>query len=223
MSRLLVVDDEERIRQLMRRVLESEGYVVDTAATGSDGLDKAAGYPYGLVVLDLMLPDMSGSDVLAGLLAGGGETRRVLVVSAVPEIGQRVRVLDMGALDFLPKPFAIAELLARIRARLRDPAQATTPRMLLVGELRLDTQRRVLVDGDRTVPLSQREYLLLNHLMRRAGEVCSREELLNDVWGYRFDPGSNVVDVYVRRLRAKLDATEMIETVRNVGYCLVAG
>jgi len=222
MSRLLVVEDEERVRQLVRRVLESEGYSVDTAATGADGLDQAAARGYGLVVLDLMLPDMSGAEVLAELL-GRGLSTRVLVLSAVPEIGQRVHVLDMGALDFLPKPFAIAELLARVRARLREPVLALAPRILQVGDLRLDMQRRMLVAAGRAVPLSQREYVLLHHLMQRAGEVCSREELLNDVWGYRFDPGSNVVDVYVRRLRAKLDATELIETVRNVGYCLVAG
>jgi DNA-binding response OmpR family regulator len=221
MSRLLVVDDEERVRQLVRRVLEGEGYSVDTAATGTDGLDKAAARGYGLIVLDIMLPDMSGADVLAELL-GRRLCRRVLVLSAVPEIGQRVHVLDMGALDFLPKPFAIAELLARVRARLREPVLALAPRILQVGELRLDTQRRVVAAG-RTVPLSQREYLLLNHLMQRAGEVCSRDELLNDVWGYQFDPGSNVVDVYVRRLRAKLEANDLIETVRNVGYCLIAG
>lgn len=222
MSRLLVVEDEERVRQLVRRVLESEGYSVDTAATGAEGLTKAEVHAYGLVVLDLMLPDMSGDEVLAELL-GRRLAMRVLVLSAVPEIGQRVHVLDMGALDFLPKPFAIAELLARVRARLRDAAPAAAPRIVQVGELRLDMRRRVLVAAGRTVPLSQREFVLLHHLMQRAGEVCSREELLNDVWGYRFDPGSNVVDVYVRRLRAKLAAAEVIETVRNVGYCLVTG
>jgi DNA-binding response OmpR family regulator len=106
---------------------------------------------------------------------------------------------------------------------MREPGPATGVRFLRVGALRLDTQRRALVTGDRSVQLSLREYVLLEHLMRRAGEVCSREELISDVWGYQFDPGSNVVDVYVRRLRSKLDANERIETVRNVGYCLVAG
>ena len=221
MNRLLVIDDEEQVRRLLRRVLESEGYAVDTAASGGEGLDLAD-RNHDLVVLDLMLPDMSGADVLDGLLRGKPD-RKVLVLSAVPEIGLRVQVLDRGALDFLPKPFAIAELLARVRARLRATGSGSRTRFVNVGALRLDTQRRVLHAGPRTVALSHREYVLLHHLMLRAGEVCSRAELLTDVWGYQFDPGSNVVDVYVRRLRTKLGAGGQIETVRNVGYCLVAG
>ena len=221
MSRLLVVDDEENIRRLLRRVLEAEGYAVDVACTGGEALRMASACRYRLTVLDLMLPDLSGTEVLSRLLASQPDLR-VLVLSAVPEIGRRVQVLDMGALDFLPKPFAIAELLARMRVRMREPGPAADVRFLRVGTLRLDTMRRTLVTGDRPVQLSLRECVLLEHLMRRAGEVCSREELLRDVWGYEFDPGSNVVDVYVRRLRSKLDANQRIETVRNVGYCLIA-
>lgn len=222
MSRLLVVDDEESVRRLLRRVLEAEGHAVDTAGGGADALRMAGGDRYRLVVLDLMLPDMPGTEVLTRLLADRPD-QRVLVLSAVPEIGLRVQVLDMGALDFLPKPFAIAELLARIRIRMREPGLTGDARFLHVGGLRLDTQRRMLTTTVRSVLLSQREYMLLLHLMLRAGEVCSREELLSDVWGYQFDPGSNVVDVYVRRLRSKLDAGQQIETVRNVGYSLIAG
>jgi len=222
MSRLLVVDDEERIRRLLRRVLEAAGYAVDVAGTGGVALRMAGACRYRLIVLDLMLPDLYGTEVLSRLLDGQPDLR-VLVLSAVPEIGRRVQVLDMGALDFLAKPFAIAELLARVRVRMREPGPVTDARFLCVGALRLDTQRRTLVTGDRSVQLSLREYVLLEHLMRRAGEVCSRDELLSDVWGYQFAPGSNVVDVYVRRLRSKLDANQRIETVRNVGYCLVAG
>jgi DNA-binding response OmpR family regulator len=222
MSRLLVVDDEEGVRRLLRRVLEGEGHAVDTASTGGEALRMSGIHRYRLIVLDLMLPDLCGTQVLSRML-GSQPGLRVLVLSAVPEIGRRVQVLDMGALDFLPKPIAIAELLARVRVRMREPGPVPETRFLRVGALRLDTQRRMLVAGDRTVQLSLREYVLLQHLMRRAGEVCSREELLSDVWGYQFDPGSNVVDVYVRRLRSKLDANQRIETVRNVGYCLVAG
>ena len=222
MSRLLVVDDEERIRRLLRRVLEAEGFNVETAATGTEGLAAASTGGHDLIVLDLMLPDLSGAAVLSALMSEHPSSK-VLVLSAVPEIGQRVRVLDMGALDFLAKPFAIAELLARVRARLREPGAKEGGRFLRVGDLELDTHRRLLRAGFRSVALSQREFVLLSHLMRRAGEVCSRDELLTDVWGYRFDPGSNVVDVYVRRLRTKLQTTQMIETVRNVGYCLTAG
>lgn len=221
MAGLLVVDDEERIRRLMRRVFENEGFPVHTVGTGADALAAAAAHDHDLVVLDLGLPDMSGTDVLAALL-DAEPGRRVIVVSAAPQIGSRVQVLDMGALDFLAKPFAIAELLARVRARMREPAAVPTGRSLAAGELLLDTQRRELQVAGRTVPLSHREYVLLSHLIRRVGQVCSREELLADVWGFHFDPGSNVVDVYIRRLRAKLGTTR-IETVRNVGYSLIAG
>ena len=220
MSGLLIVDDEERIRTLLRRVFENEGFAVDTAASGTEAV-ALAGRGHDLVVLDLMLPDIDGTEVLTRLLAAD-PARRVVVLSAVPEIGSRVQVLDMGALDFIPKPFAIAELLARVRARLREPTQAGRLRGMAAGDLRLDTERRELTVDGRVVPLSQREYVLLGHLMRRAGQVCSREELLADVWGYTFDPGSNVVDVYIRRLRAKLGLAR-IETVRNVGYSLIAG
>jgi two-component system, OmpR family, response regulator len=221
MSGLLVVDDEERIRKLLRRVFEHEGFAVDTAATGTEALAMAARRDHDLVVLDLMLPDIPGSEILGGLLESN-PAARVLVLSAAPEIGSRVQVLDMGALDFLAKPFAIAELLARVRARLREGPHAAAGHTVEVGDLRLDTQRHELHVGGRRIPLSHREFVLLGHLMRRAGQVCSREELLADVWGYTFDPGSNVVDVYIRRLRAKLGLAR-IETVRNVGYSLTAG
>jgi len=223
MSRLLVVDDELRVRRLLQRALSSAGYTVDLAGTGAEGLTAATMIDYDLVVLDLMLPDRPGDEVLAALLDHQPEAR-VIVLSAVPEIGARIHVLDAGALDFLPKPFVIAELLARIRARLRDhPAGGNGNRFLQVGELRLDTQRLTVSMGSHQTTLSHREFLLLQHFMQRAGEVCSRDELLADVWGYQFDPGSNVVDVYVRRLRSKLDGLRRIETVRNVGYCLSAG
>ena len=224
MSRVLVIDDEERVRSLLQRALQSAGYVVDQAGSATAGLTAAVGRGYDLVVLDLMLPDRPGSEVLTEILDRQPEVK-IIVLSAVPEIGARVQVLDAGALDFLPKPFVIAELLARIRARLRTPGPGGPggSRFLQVGDLRLDTQRRMVSIGAQQTMLSHREFLLLNHLMQRADEVCSREELLADVWGYQFDPGSNVVDVYVRRLRSKLDGLRRIETVRNVGYSLSAG
>jgi DNA-binding response OmpR family regulator len=132
-----------------------------------------------------------------------------------------VRCLELGASDYLPKPFALAEFLARVRARLRQPAAPPAPRILVAGRLSLDLVRRTADVGQGPVGLSEREFLLLQHLMRKEGEVCPREELLAEVWGFSFDPGSNVVDVYVGRLRSKLGA-ELIETVRNVGYRLEA-
>jgi DNA-binding response OmpR family regulator len=214
MSRVLVVDDEERVRRLLRRALESSGYAVDCAGDAAEGLAAVRADDYDLVVLDLMLPDRAGDELLVELLDERPELR-VIVLSAVPEIGARVQVLDAGALDFMIKTFMIAELL-------RDHHQHLTGRFRQVGDLRLDTQRRAVSIGNQQTSLSHREFLLLNHLMQRANQVCSREELLADVWGYQFDPGSNVVDVYVRRLRSKLDGLRKIETVRNVGYCLSA-
>jgi DNA-binding response OmpR family regulator len=232
MTRLLVVDDEELICRMLGRALRSAGYEVDSATTGPAALDAVRAHSYDMIVLDLMLPGMPGSDVLRRLLDERPD-RRVLVLSAAAGVEARVGCLEAGAVDYLAKPFALAELLARIRRRLRPawtveqamPAQRPSPyrsvHELRVGDVMLDTRRRSLRMGDRQRPLSHREYTLLLHLMQRAGEVCTRAELLSAVWGYTFDPGSNVVDVYIRRLRAKLDA-EHIATVRNVGYSFVA-
>jgi two-component system OmpR family response regulator len=230
---MLVVDDEDRICRFVGRALRSEGYEVDVATSGPAALRSARAHDYDMVVLDLMLPGLSGHEVLRRLLDERPD-RKILVLSAVTDVEARVSCLEGGAVDFLSKPFALAELLARIRSRLRDNHPEPTypdevaelpergggregPRDLRVGSLRLDSRRRSLeVDGERR-PLSHREYTLLLHLMQHAGRVCTRQELLSDVWGYDFDPGSNIVDVYIRRVRSKLDV-DLIETVRNVGY-----
>jgi DNA-binding response OmpR family regulator len=217
LERVLVIEDDERISRLVSRALQQDGYPVECSPTGSAGLHAALANDFALVVLDLMLPGMSGNEVLRRLVDARPE-QRVLVLSAVPEIGARVEALEAGAADFLGKPFAVAELVARVRARLRSPAPGAASRWLTVGPVRLDLrQRRAEVRGAQ-VPLSWREFALLHHVMLRAGQPCSRAELLSDVWGLTFDPGSNLVDVCVRRLRAKLDRPERIETVRNVGY-----
>ena len=227
MPRLLVVDDEDRICRFLGRALRSAGYEVDCATTGPAALAAAAQHEYALVVLDLMLPGLHGSEVLRRMLAERPDTK-VLVLSAITGVETRVGCLEAGAVDYLAKPFAIAEFLAPgpEQAGSRDPTTAArtvrragrlTADEVEAGGIRLDTRRRSLdVHGTRR-PLSHREFALLLHLMHRAGQVCSRDELLSDVWGYQFDPGSNVVDVYVGRLRSKLDA-DSIETVRNVGY-----
>jgi two-component system OmpR family response regulator len=222
MAHILVVEDEPSLRMLLTRMFRDVGYEVTAAATGAAGLQAALGMQHDLIVLDLVLPDLSGEEVLRVLLAARPEAR-VLILSSVEEVGRRVAVLDCGAADFVAKPFANGELLARVRLRIRDQVPGSlTPVCAEVGDgAHLDLQRRDLVINGQRVQLSHREFTLMAHLLHHRGEVCSRQELLADVWGIAFDPGTNVVDVYVGRLRAKL-ASDTIETVRNVGYRLIA-
>jgi two-component system OmpR family response regulator len=214
--RVLVVDDEPRIVSFVSRALSAEGFQVDAALDGVRGLDLARTGSYELVVLDLLLPSQDGESVLLELMQTH-PNQRVLVLSALSDVETKVRCLEFGASDYLSKPFSLAELIARIRARLRQPASGPEQRVLRVRGVTLHLTRRVADSGLGPVTLSEREFLLLEHLMRSDGDVCTRQRLLADVWGYSFDPGSNVVDVCVGRLRAKLGA-DVIETVRSVGY-----
>jgi DNA-binding response OmpR family regulator len=220
MARLLVVEDESRLRTFLARTLEADGHFVASAGTGPDGVRKAHDDEFDLVLLDLMLPGYDGFEVLRRVLDRDPE-QRVLVLSAIGDVASRVRCLQMGAIDFLTKPFAAAELVARVQARLRTPKSAAAQRWLRVGDATLDLERQSLDIGGHQVPLSHREFILLGHLMRRAGDVCSRNELLASVWGYT-DASSNVVEVTVRRVRGKMPRP-LIETVRNVGYTFSAG
>jgi two-component system, OmpR family, response regulator len=219
-GRVLVVEDDEGIARLVVRALREHGHIVDTAASGDEGLGAALARDFDLVVLDLMLPGMDGSQLLEQLVDARPE-QRVLVLSAMSDVGVRVACLEAGAADFLSKPFAVAELIARVHTRLRGQAPGAAKRWLGSGAIRLDLRFHRASIGGRQIELSFREFLLLQHLMRRAGQACSRTELLADVWGMIFDPGSNVVDVCVRRLRSKLDSPNRVETVRNVGYRFV--
>lgn len=215
-GRVLVIDDEPRIVDFVSRALTAEGFRVDGAHDGIRALELARTGRYELVVLDLLLPHLDGMSVLQGLM----ETRpdqRVLILSALSDVETKVKCLEFGASDYLSKPFSLAELIARVRARLRQPSAGPRHRFIHDGRLTLDLTRRVAEVDERRVTLSEREFLVLEHLMREKGEVCSRPRLLAAVWGYSFDPGSNVVDVCVGRLRAKLGG-DVIETVRNVGY-----
>ncbi|HZL06751.1 MAG TPA: response regulator transcription factor [Coriobacteriia bacterium] len=219
MSTVMVVDDEERIRTLITRSLASEGHRVVSANDGVNALDRLATEDIDLVLLDLMMPRCNGLTVLSSMRERNDETP-VIVLSGVTDIAARVQALERGAVDVVAKPFALVELLARTRRHLgakRTPH--TDQRFLTAGGIRLDLHRRFATVGDREVSLTEREFSLLAHLMRRRGEVCRREELLHDVWGLDFDPGSNVVEVCVRRLRAKLQPDPPIETIRRVGYC----
>jgi two-component system, OmpR family, response regulator len=219
-SRILVVDDEQRICRFVARALEANGFQFQVAGNGYEALRLVETQDYAVIVLDLLLPGLDGYEVLRRVLRAN-PAQRVLILSAIGDVESKVRCLQMGAVDYLPKPFAIAELIARVRRRIEDRAGPPPPRWLEAGCMRLDLQRRVLRVEDQEVSLSHREFILMGHLMRRAGEVCTRDELLADVWGYSCDPGSNVVDVCVRRLRSKLERGA-IETVRNVGYSFVA-
>ena len=219
MRRVLVIDDEERIVGSVARALKAVDFEVDGASDGVHGLSLAREGSYGVVVLDLRLPGLDGFSVLR-------ETRerrpqqQVIVLSARSDVETRARCLNLGAVDFVPKPFALDDLVARVDSRFRTTAPEGE-RCLARGQLFLDLRRREADSGSGPVGLSPRETLLLEHLMRHEGEVCTRVELLDDVWGYTFDPGTNVVDVCVRRLRCKL-GHDLIETVRHVGYCLQA-
>jgi DNA-binding response OmpR family regulator len=219
MSRILVVDDDPDLVRFVRCALEAEGHQVLTATDGAGGLRLALTKNPDLVVLDLLMPGVNGHAVLAGIFRRY-PAMRVLVMSAAIDVNARVDCLERGAVDFLAKPFAIRELLARVRSRLQVAAHdPRNEHILRVGAITLDLRaRRLMVDGRESV-LSQREFLLLVHLMSNADSVCSRVELLSAVWGYEFDPATNVVAVYVGRLRAKL-RKDVIQTVRNVGYQL---
>ncbi len=222
MSKVLVVDDEERVVNLLTRFLVAEGHSVQTAGDGATALERLARDQVDLVLLDLVMPRLNGLQVLDAL---GSHTSvpPVIVLSAVNEVSARVQALDRGAVDFVSKPFHAAELVARIRRHLvaQVPQQRPAPRAeryLSAGGIQLDLDRRRALHGEREVVLSEREFSLLAHLMRRRGDVCRKDELLHDVWGLDFDPGSNVIEVCMRRLRNKL-STAPIETVRGVGYC----
>jgi two-component system OmpR family response regulator len=216
-ARILVVDGEPRTTLVLDRALTEYGHGVDSASDGPQALELAASGAYRLVLLDLALPGEDGMDVLRRMIAARPE-QEVMVLSAQSEVETKVRCLDIGAVDFVTKPVSLAELLARVRRRL---AGTGSERVLRAGPVTLDLQRRLVDVGGEPISLTGREFLLLRHLMMQPGEVCTRADLLSEVWGYSFDPGTNVVDVCVRRLRAKVGA-ERIETIRNVGYAFQA-
>jgi two-component system, OmpR family, copper resistance phosphate regulon response regulator CusR len=220
--RILVIEDEARILSFLSRGLEAEGYTVEGAADGRDGLERAVEGRWDMVLLDLMLPGLDGLDVLEVLHRKRPELP-VVILSARTELHTKLRGFNLGANDYVAKPFALEELLARVRVQLRRTRTLDDDGALISGgRLVLDLTRRKARLGETEHDLSDREFRLLHHLMLHAGEVISRERLLADVWGYSFDPGSNVVDVCIRRLRRKLGPGAPIETIRHVGYRLAA-
>lgn len=214
---ILIVEDEARIASFLKRGLEAEGFAVEHAADGIDGLERATVMKPDLIILDLILPRLSGEEVLRRLRESGHNTP-VIVLTAKDDISDRVNNLNAGADDYLVKPFSFSELLARIRARLRSSEQTSATHLEVAGTT-LDLRRREATYAGESVELTSREFALLETLMRHPGQVMSQAQLLDRVWGYDHDPGSNVVEVYVGYLRRKL-SPELIETVRGVGYRL---
>jgi DNA-binding response OmpR family regulator len=219
--RMLIIEDEPRILGFLARGLGAEGFAVDTATNGAEGLRAARRHVYDVVLLDLLLPGVDGLTVLAELSREQPDLP-ILIVSARSDVATKLRGFGLGASDYLSKPFSFDELVARIHVALRQSRRADHDHTLRVGTLVLDLARREARIGTRATHLSDLEFRLLHHLADHPGEVVSRERLLSAVWGYHFDPGSNVVDVCVRRLRKKLGDDAPIETVRHAGYRLVA-
>jgi two-component system OmpR family response regulator len=219
--RVLVVEDEVRMATLIRRGLLQEGFAADLAATGEDALWMAAAHDYDAIVLDVMLPGFNGFETCRRL-RGDGIWAPVLMLTARDSVEDRVAGLDTGADDYLVKPFAFAELLARLRALVRR-GDMERPSVLSVGDLTLDPASREVARSGAEIPLSAKEFALLETFMRRPGEVLSRIYLLEHAWDFAYENRSNVVDVYVRHLRCKIDepfGRRSIETVRGVGYRL---
>jgi two-component system, OmpR family, copper resistance phosphate regulon response regulator CusR len=220
--RILVVEDEPRVASFVAAGLEGAGYAVEVAGTAARALELVeADQEFHLVLLDVGLPDMDGFALLQRLRQRDQHTP-VIMLTARSDVPSKVKGLDLGADDYLPKPFDFEELLARVRAHMRHTRQPAAF-SLQVGDLSLDLKTRRVSSAGTQVSLTSREFTLLEFLMRHAGQVLTRSQILNGVWGYTFDPGSNVVDVYIGYLRSKLDAPgagSLIETVRGGGYRL---
>ncbi len=220
--RILVVEDEKRIQDFLSRGLESAGYAVDVAADGNSGIDLVHRTEYDLVILDLMLPDMDGLSVLEKI-RNRKMNPPVLILSARDAVDDRVKGLELGADDYLTKPFAFVELLARVRALLRRGQP--TPERLQVGELVLDCIRRKVTRENESIELAPKEFSILEYMMRNRGRPLSRTMIVEHVWDMDYDGLTNIVDVYIRHLRSKIDdkwPAKMIHTVRGIGYMLDA-
>jgi DNA-binding response OmpR family regulator len=222
--RILLVDDDERTVSFMRRGLEAEGFVVDCTGDGEDALELARDTPYTLILLDRVLPGMDGLEICR-ILRRERRDCLVLMVSGQASVQDKIDALKGGVDDYLTKPFAFDELLARIGALLRRRRSADAVGVMTVGDLALDPATKKVWRGEREIGLTAREYQLLGYLMSNRGAVVSRSRLLNAVWDLNFDPQTKVVDVYIRYLRRKIDdgaVTPLIKTVRGFGYMLSA-
>jgi heavy metal response regulator len=221
--RILVVEDEKKVASFIKKGLEEEGYAVDVAADGEEGLSMALARVHDLIILDIRLPKMDGLRVLQALRQDH-VAAPVLLLTVRATIEDKVLGLDAGADDYLTKPFAFQELVARVRALLRRRAEAE-PTVLRIDDLTLDPARRTVTRGGEEIDLTPREFALLDYFMRNPGRVLTRTMIAEHVWDYSFDTSTNVIDVYVNYLRRKIDAgraSRLLHTVRGVGYVLKA-
>jgi two-component system OmpR family response regulator len=220
--RILLVEDDETIADFVEKGLREAGFAVDRAADGDTGLHRALAEPYDVAIVDVMLPKRDGLALIDALRARGIRTP-VLILSARRSVDDRVRGLQAGGDDYLTKPFAFMELLARVQALIRRATGASEPTRLAVADLSMDLLSRRVQRGGHTIELRPREFSLLEYLLRNPGKVLSKTMILSHVWGYTFDPSTNVVDVLVSRLRDKIDRPfdqKLLHTVRGVGYVL---
>lgn len=223
--RLLLVEDDSRVGDFVAKGLREAGHLVDHVADGREGLYRAAGESYDVVILDRMLPNVDGLKILQTMRAAGDATP-VLILSALGEVDERVKGLKAGGDDYLAKPFALSELLARVEVLGRRVPAATEPTRLSLADLEIDLLGREVRRGGSRIELTTREFRILEHLVRNAGRVVTRSMLLESVWDYQFDPQTNIVDQHVSRLRQKIERgfdVPLIHTVRGVGYVARAG
>jgi heavy metal response regulator len=223
--RILIIEDEKKVARFIQQGLEEERYAVDVAADGERGEAQALAEPYDLIILDVLLPKRDGFSVLKSVRAKGLATP-ILMLTAKSAVEDKVQGLDSGADDYLAKPFAFSELLARVRSLLRRRGGAEKPTILSVADLQLDTITRKAVRAGRSIELTGKEYALLEYFMRNADRVLTRTVLSEHIWHYNFDTGTNIVDVYINHLRAKIDDgfdRKLLHTIRGVGYVLKEG
>jgi len=221
--KVLVIEDEKKIASFVRKGLEAQGFVVEISSHGDEGYALAASCPYDALVLDIMLPGRDGLSILRNLRERN-IALPVILLTARSELNEKLEGLNHGADDYLTKPFHIEELIARLHAVIRRAA-GTSRSIHAVGDLKLNLLTRKVMRGTQAIELTAREFSLLEHLMRSPGRVLTRVEICERVWDYNFDPGTNLVEVYVQRLRKKVDGdfqNKLIETVRGVGYCIKA-
>ncbi|MBV1788078.1 heavy metal response regulator transcription factor [Marinobacterium sp. D7] len=220
--KILLVEDELKTGAYLKQGLTESGYVVDLADTGTDGLHLASTGEYDLIILDIMLPGLSGWQIL-DTLRKNNDTTAVIFLTARDQVDDRVRGLEMGANDYLVKPFAFSELLARIRNQLRRNTPSVEPTTLVLADLEVDMIRRRVVRNGQRINLTAKEYTLLEFMLRRRGEVLSRSLIASQVWDMNFDSDTYIIEVAIRRLRSKIDApfpTKLIHTLRGMGYVM---